>query len=428
MSEGFEGRAPATAPNVHYAGPVPEPAQGKALLGQPHVRALIASVSGYAMDGFDLLILGFMLSLISADLGLTSTQAGALVTWTLVGGVAGGIIFGILSDYLGRVRVLTYTILLFALFTGLCAFARGYYDLLVYRFVAGLGLGGEFGIGMALAIEAWPANKRGRVSSYVGMGWQLGVLVAALVTPVLLPHIGWRGMFLVGLAPAVMSFVIRKAIGESEIFVQKVARRKSHEFPLKTLFRDRETTRRSIGMIIMCSVQNFGYYGLIIWMPGYLTKAFGFTLAKSATWTAASILGMLVGIWIFGQLADRVGRKPTFVLYQIGALAMVFLYSRMTTPEALLIGGMIVGIFVNGMMGGYGALMSELFPTHARGTAQNVLWSIGRAVGGFGPLVIGELASRFSFGTAIATIASIYLIDVIATLTLIPELKGAELE
>jgi MFS family permease len=163
-------------------------------------------------------------------------------------------------------------------------------------------------------------------------------------------------------------------------------------------------------------------------MPGYLTKAFGFTLAKSATWTAASIVGMLVGIWIFGQLADRVGRKPTFVLYQIGALVMVFVYSRMTTPEALLIGGMIVGIFVNGMMGGYGALMSELFPTHARGTAQNVLWSIGRAVGGFGPLVIGELASRFSFGTAIAAIASIYLVDVIATTTLIPELKGAELE
>ena len=406
------------------------PMQGSAqkfLFGPPHIRALIASISGYAMDGFDLLILGFMLSLISADLGLTSAQAGSLVTWTLVGGVAGGIGFGILSDYLGRVRVLTYTILLFAVFTGLCAFAQGYHDLLAYRFVAGLGLGGEFGIGMALAIEAWPAEKRGRVSSYVGMGWQIGVLIAALVTPVLLPHIGWRGMFLVGLAPAVLSFVIRKAIGESEIFIEKVARKK-HEFPLKTLFRDAKTTKRSIGMIIMCSVQNFGYYGLIIWMPGYLTKQFGFTLAKSATWTAASILGMLVGIWIFGQLADRIGRKPTFVMYQLGALIMVFVYSRMTTPEALLIGGMVVGIFVNGMMGGYGALMAELYPTRARGTAQNVLWSIGRAVGGFGPLAIGAVASHYSFGTAIAALACIYVVDVIATVLLIPELKGAELE
>ncbi|GJH28434.1 MFS transporter [Caballeronia novacaledonica] len=402
-------------------------AQEKSIFGPPHIRALVASISGYAMDGFDLLILGFMLSLISADLGLTSAQAGSLVTWTLVGGVAGGIGFGILSDYLGRVRVLTYTILLFAVFTGLCAFAQGYHDLLAYRFIAGLGLGGEFGIGMALAIEAWPAEKRGRVSSYVGMGWQIGVLIAALVTPVLLPHIGWRGMFLVGLAPAVLSFVIRKAIGESEIFIEKAARKK-HEFPLKTLFRDAQTTKRSIGMIIMCSVQNFGYYGLIIWMPGYLTRQFGFTLAKSATWTAASILGMLVGIWIFGQLADRIGRKPTFVMYQIGALVMVFVYSRMTTPEALLIGGMVVGVFVNGMMGGYGALMAELYPTHARGTAQNVLWSIGRAVGGFGPLAIGAVASYYSFGTAIAALACIYVVDVVATVVLIPELKGVELE
>jgi MFS family permease len=200
---------------------VPTHASAPSTLGSHSpVRALIAAVSGYAMDGFDLLILGFMLNLISADLGLTSSQAGSLVTWTLTGGVVGGVGFGILSDYLGRVRVLTYTILLFALFTGLCALATGYGDLLVYRFVAGIGLGGEFGIGMALAIEAWPADQRARVSSYVGMGWQLGVLAAAVVTPLLLPHIGWRGMFVVGLFPAVGSFVIRKAIGESELFVR----------------------------------------------------------------------------------------------------------------------------------------------------------------------------------------------------------------
>ncbi|MEA3082707.1 MAG: hypothetical protein QOC89_404 [Paraburkholderia sp.] len=390
-------------------------------------RALIAAISGYAMDGFDLLILGFMLSLISTDLGLTSSQAGSLVTWTLVGGVLGGIGFGILSDYLGRVRVLTYTILMFALFTGLCALATSYWDLLAYRFAAGVGLGGEFGIGMALAIEAWPANQRGRVSSYVGMGWQAGVLAAAVVTPLLLPHIGWRGMFVVGLFPAVGSFIIRKAIGESELFVRKAAAVK-REFPVKTLFRDATATRRSIGVIILCSVQNFGYYAMIVWMPAYLSKTFGYTLGKSAIWTGSSIVGMLVGIWIFGQLADRVGRKPAFIGYQIGALVMVLIYSTLRSPEALLVGGIFMGVFVNGMMGGYGALMAELYPTHARSTAQNVLWSIGRAVGGFGPLAIGALAAHYSFGTAIALLASIYIIDIAATLFLIPELRGVELE
>jgi Major Facilitator Superfamily len=122
-------------------------------------KALAASAIGYAMDGFDLLILGFMLQAISTDLHLTPPQAGSLVTWTLIGAVAGGILFGVLSDYYGRVRVLTWTILLFAAFTGLCAFAQSYWDLLIYRTIAGLGLGGEFGIGMTLVAEAWPATK-----------------------------------------------------------------------------------------------------------------------------------------------------------------------------------------------------------------------------------------------------------------------------
>ena len=125
---------------------------------------------------FDLLILGFMLSAISADLNLTPAQSGSLVTWTLIGAVVGGIAFGALSDRYGRVRVLTWTIVLFAVFTGLCAIAQGYWDLLIYRTIAGIGLGGEFGIGMALAIEAWPAKHRAKAASYVALGWQVGVL------------------------------------------------------------------------------------------------------------------------------------------------------------------------------------------------------------------------------------------------------------
>src|SRR5882724_1696571 len=186
-------------------------------------KALIASAVGYAMDGFDLLILGFMLRAISADLHLTPPQAGSLVTWTLVGAVAGGILFGMLSDYYGRVRVLTWTILLFAVFTGLCALAQGYWDLLVYRTIAGLGLGGEFGIGMALVAEAWPASKRARVSSYVGLGWQLGVLAAAIVTPLLLPVIGWRGMFAIGILPAIAAYFIRHKLLEPDVFVARTA-------------------------------------------------------------------------------------------------------------------------------------------------------------------------------------------------------------
>ena len=394
-------------------------------------KALVGSAVGYAMDGFDLLILGFMLSAISADLNLTPAQSGSLVTWTLVGAVVGGIVFGALSDRYGRVRVLTWTIVLFAVFTGLCAIAQGYWDLLIYRTIAGIGLGGEFGIGMALAIEAWPAKHRAKAASYVALGWQVGVLAAALLTPVLLPHIGWRGMFVVGIFPAFVAWYLRVRLHEPEIFSQKQTELSTQKISklesFKLLVKDKATTKVSLGIVVLTSVQNFGYYGIMIWMPNFLSKQLGFSLTKSGLWTAVTVCGMMAGIWIFGRLADRIGRKPSFLLFQLGAVISIITYSQLTDPTAMLVAGAFLGMFVNGMMGGYGALMAEAYPTEARATAQNVLFNLGRAVGGFGPVVVGAIVSAYSFSIAIAFLAVIYVIDMVATVFLVPELKGKEL-
>jgi MFS family permease len=218
--------------------------------------------------------------------------------------------------------------------------------------------------------------------------------------------------------------VIRRSVGEPELFVRK----KATGFPVRLLVRDAATRKISLGMFILCSVQNFGYYGLMIWMPNYLARQFGFSLTQSALWTAVTILGMGLGIWLFGELADRIGRRPIFIAYQIGAFVMVLVYSQLTSPTALLIGGAIMGLFVNGMLGGYGALMSELYPTPVRATAQNVLFNLGRGVGGFGPVVIASLAGAYSFPAAIALLALIYLVDIAATYFLIPERRGMALE
>ena len=389
-------------------------------------RALIGSAVGYAMDGFDLLILGFMLRAISAELGFGPAQSATLVTATLFGAVIGGVGFGMLSDRIGRVKVLTYSILIFAIFTGLCALAQGYWSLLAFRTIAGTGLGGEFGIGMAMVAEAWPASKRARASSYVGLGWQAGVLAAALVTPLLLPLIGWRGMFVVGMLPALAAFFIRRGLDEPELFVARTAGAPKQS-ALKLLVKDGATIRTSLGMIVLCSVQNFGYFGVMIWLPNYLSSRFGFGLTQSATWTAVTILGMALGIYIFGMVADLIGRRPAFLTWMVGSAVMVLVYSRLGTPNALLIGGATMGFFVNGMLGGYGALMSELYPTAARATAQNVLFNIGRAVGGLGPVAIAAWTKDYGFDTAIALLSLIYVLDIVAFWFLIPERRGAEL-
>jgi MFS family permease len=377
------------------------------------------------MDGFDLLILGFILGPLAAGLNLSRPQAGSLVTWTLVGAVIGGLTAGALSDRYGRVRVLSWTILVFAGFTALCALAQGYWDLLVYRTIAGIGLGGEFGVGMALAAEAWPASKRARATSYVGLGWQAGVLAAAFLTPLLLPYIGWRGMFVVGLIPALLAFGIRRFVGEPALFLE--AQKKQPINPFSVLFADREATASSIGIAIMTSVQNFGYYATMIWLPSYLSTRLGFSLTQSALWISATVLGGAVGMLIFGFMADRFGRKPLFIAFQIGAAIMAVVFPSVTQPTLLLLVAGISGIFLSGMIGGYGALIAESYPTQGRSTAQNVLFNFGRGVGGFGPLVIGLLATQYSLATALSFLVVIWIVDILATVFLIKERKGEPL-
>ncbi|OYN98254.1 MFS transporter [Enemella evansiae] len=389
-------------------------------------KALMASSVGYAMDGFDLLILSFSLAAIAATFGLNTGQSGMLATVTLIGAVLGGFIGGIASDRIGRVKVLTISILVFAIFTAATGLAPNHGLLVLFRFLSGIGLGAEYGVGMTLATEAWPAKWRARAASFVAVGWQVGVLLAAAVSAWALsnPAIGWRGLFLIGAIPAVLAFFTRRHVDEPEMYTQM----KRSSNPLRELFNSPERTRYSIAIVVLTSVQNFGYYGLMVWLPSFLSKQHGFSVTKSALWTAVTVIGMIIGILVFGFLADRVGRRPMFIIYQLGAAITVVAYSQLSSPMALLIGGAIMGAFVNGMMGGYGALTAELFPTHARGTAQNVLFNVGRGVGGFAPWLIGLVAGAWSFGFAIGLLALIYVLDLIVTIFLVPERRGASLD
>ncbi|MGW3627105.1 MFS transporter [Streptomyces sp. NPDC000880] len=389
-------------------------------------KAVFASAVGYALDGFDNLILSFCLAAITATFALSTAQAGLLTTLTLVGAVVGGLIFGVLADYLGRVRVLTWSILVFAIFTGLTALAWNYEVTLVFRFLAGIGLGGEFGIGMALGAEAFPAAKRAQATSWVGIGGQVGVLLAAFISAVVLPLGGWRLMFAIGVIPAVIAFVYRRRLHEPSKFTKVAQTGTRRQSPIRALFADRGSTRSTVGLIVLTSVHNWGYYGLMSWLPFYLSNQFHYSITKSGLWTAVTVGGMIVGIYVFGRLADRFGRRPAFLLFFVGSAISVPVYAHLTSPTGLLVGGAVMGLFVNGTVGGYGALISESFPTKARATAINVIYNIGRCSGGFAPWIVGLIVGTSGFVTALTMFAGLYVINMLA-LFLTPERKGSEL-
>lgn len=409
-------------------------------------KIMWASIIGYAMDGLDVLILSFAMAAIVSEFGLTLGEGGLIATYTLIGTVLGGYLFGIFADYFGRVHTFSLTIIIFSIFTGACAFADNVTHLNILRFLAGLGLGGEYGIGMTLVSETWPAAKRARATAGVAMGWQAGAVLAAILAAVVLPDYGWRGLFLVGVIPALLAAWARHGIKEPPMWVKrkemkkKLAARKERgetltaeeeeqleeakKFPLAHLFASPSKTVTTLSLTVMTSVQNFGYYGIMVWLPMILLKEHGLTTKSMSGWMIVTVIGMIAGIYVFGYLCDRLGRKVPYLIFYICAAAMVYIYVNLGTPVALLFGGAFLGFFCNGMMAGYGTLLSENYTTDARSTAQNFIFNTGRAVGGFAPAIIGALAQSHGFSAAFALLSCVYVAAAVNVLFFIKDTKG----
>ena len=409
-------------------------------------KIMWASIIGYAMDGLDVLILSFAMAAIVSEFGLTLGEGGLIATYTLIGTVLGGYLFGIFADYFGRVHTFSLTIIIFSIFTGACAFADNVTHLNILRFLAGLGLGGEYGIGMTLVSETWPAAKRARATAGVAMGWQAGAVLAAILAAVVLPDYGWRGLFLVGVIPALLAAWARHGIKEPPMWVKRkemkkeLAARKERgetltaeeeeqleeakKFPLAHLFASPSKTVTTLSLTVMTSVQNFGYYGIMVWLPMILLKEHGLTTKSMSGWMIVTVIGMIAGIYVFGYLCDRLGRKSPYLIFYICAAAMVYIYVNLGTPVALLFGGAFLGFFCNGMMAGYGTLLSENYTTDARSTAQNFIFNTGRAVGGFAPAIIGALAQSHGFSAAFALLSCVYVAAAVNVLFFIKDTKG----
>jgi MFS family permease len=418
-------------------------------IGPAAWRALVAAFLGWMLDGMDIMLFALALQPIRDEFGLSSSAAGALASATLVTSAVGGVLAGWLADRFGRARVLVWSILVYSLATGGTATAHGLVALVLWRALVGFGLGAEWSAGSVLVAETWPSSHRGRAIGFVQSGWAIGYLLAAGLAALVIPRFGWRALFLIGVLPALLTVWIRRRVREPEIWTRQRAGAISGGGPvpgggaapgggpapgpaaITALFRP-PLRRLTLAATALATSLLFAYWGLFTWMPTFLSSPVeqggaGLGLVRSAGFIVPMQIGAFLGYTLFGSLADRLGRRPTFLLFVLAAAAIVPVYGfAARSPATLLLLGPLVGFFGHGYFSLFGALLAEIFPSSIRATAQGVCYNTGRAASALAPFAIGAAADRLGFGPALGLTSGFYILGA-ALIFLLPETKGRDL-
>jgi MFS family permease len=392
-------------------------------------RSLIAGGLGWMLDAMDVMLYSMVLAHLMRDLGMSKPTAGLLNSLTLLASAIGGLLFGVLADRIGRTRSLMASILVYSVASGACGLSQTIGQLAAFRFVLGLGMGGEWTTGAALIAESWPAEHRGKALGVMQSAWAIGEMLAAGVVALVLPSFGWRAVFLVGVLPALIVFWIRRDVPESEIWLKHQT--SGGGGSLRVLWRE---DIRWNGMLAtaMNACAMFGYWGLFTWIPAYLSLPAaeggrGLDLTQTTTWLLVMGVGKWLGYATFGFFADAQGRRRAYAAYLLVAALLVPLYGMATSPGMLLLLGPFVAFFGTGFFSGFSAIAAELFPTEVRATAMGLSYNVGRGLSAAAPGIVGLLAARFGLGSAFFLQAAAFLAAAILALAL-PETRGRKLD
>ncbi|MHA8138044.1 MFS transporter [Lactobacillaceae bacterium Scapto_B20] len=384
---------------------------------------LASSTTGFGLENMDVMFLSFALTSIIADLHISAGAAGLISSVTNLGMLLGGIIFGILADKYGRVKIFSHTILIFAVATAAMYFANNLFLVYLFRFIAGVGAGGEYGAGVTLIAENFKHGKIAKWTSIAAIGGQIGAIAAALVAAWVLPNWGWHALFLVGLVPIIFAIFVRTHLKETPEFEAEAKRQTAKpKVSIKELFATKQLTYQTLALIVMVIVQIAGYFGLMNWLPSIMQKQLGLSVSGSSTWMIVTIIGMSLGMLTFGTIMDYFGPRRAFGIFLLVAAVSVYAIIFAFNAWTLLLASTVVGFFSNGMYGGYGAIISRLYPTQIRATANNFIMSLGRAIGGFSPVIIGILMEHYSLTVVMTSLSGLYLISLLTMLS-IPALK-----
>ncbi len=414
---------------------------------------MLAAALGWMLDAFDAMLYALVLAYVMRDLGMSKATSGLLYTLTLLASGIGGVFFGFLADRIGRKRALMLSILTYSI----CSFASGLSTtvlmLAVFRFILGLGMGGEWNTGATLVAETWPDELRAKAIAVVQSSWAIGYALAALVAGVVLRYANWRMVFFVGILPALVTLWIRRSVPESKMweehrrlagqdqklepqgapfdFAQGRLRTQGNE-SFFLIFRP-PYGKSTIVLLLLNFFGLFAWWGLFSWIPPYLSlpvaqggRGFGI-MGTTTLLLVLNLFGMFPGYISFGWVADHLGRRKAFMLYLFAAALLVPFYAMARSQAVLLVLGAAVAFFGTGFFSGSGLIGSEIFPTNVRARALGFTYNGARTMSSIAPYVIGRVGQTKGLSWAFYLCgAAFFLASLMATQ--LPETKGKRLE
>ena len=402
-------------------------------------RVLIAAKLGWMLDAMDFMVYAMAVGRLKTYFGFDDATAGMLGTVTLAMSAVGGMIFGVVADRLGRTRALMGTILIYSFASLGAATSQSVVQLLLWRGLLGIGMGGEWASGAVLVSETFPPEHRNKAISIVQSGWAIGYILAAVLAALILgsPSLGpnaWRWLFLVGVLPSGLILWVRRHVPEPAGWTGRRESAARAGNPFAVIF-GRALLGRTLLIILFGSVLQFAYWGVFFWLPGFLARPIsqggaGMGVVGSLGWIVPVQIGAYFGYLTFGFIADRIGRRRTFVTFVLSAAVLVPIYGQMArSPLMLMLLGPVLGYVGHGYFSLFGSFVAELYPAAVRATGQGTSYNAGRLMGALAPYVIGVLATmpRVGIGLALASTSAFFVAAAVLVFTL-PDRSGLPLE
>jgi MFS transporter, SHS family, lactate transporter len=386
-------------------------------------NAIWASYLGWTLDAFDFFLLVFLKVAIGKEFGVSDEQVSELLFLTLAARPFGAFFFGWLADKFGRRPILMIVILAFSAFSFLSGFARTFAELMLIRALFGFAMGGEWGIGASLVMETIPARLRGPVSGLLQSGYPTGYFLASLVYYLLFDQIGWRGMFFVGIAPALLVFLIRMHVKESPVHVAMAAR--TRVSPVVEIARN---WKIALYLVVLMTAFNFFSHGTQDQYPTFLQKQHGFDTHLTGTLTAIMNVGAIVGGIGFGIWSERIGRRRAIVTASLLALPVIPLWAFSSTPLLLGLGAFLIQVAVQGAWGIVPVHLNELSPAMARGLFPGFAYQLGNLIASRNAPFQAWFASQNggNYGLALALVAGVTAVVIAIWAAVGPERKNAD--